>query len=439
MAGGRLYFFTGCELWTSDGTPAGTSLLADLQPGAGSSALDLDPRSAFVDGHWYFRAKGGENTGTQLWATDGTAAGTRTLLSNPRTSGFRLNLLGQLAGPRAFFDLDGTLLFQGTDGATGAELWRSDGTPAGTTLVKDLQPGPASSLPAEITRAGSTVFFRSDAGTQHEKLWKTDGTPAGTVLLRSVEQFYNFGNFSPRDLTVLGNSLLFLGSCCNNSLPELIRSDGTAAGTQPVGTPPDSFFGHSIVTYLLAETVPGPGSKRLGPFATGTRMLQDIAPGDLPSSPAEFTASGLNVYFLANDGTTGVELWALPRTALLATFGDTPAAHWAWRFVEALAASGITAGCAADSTYCPAGPVTRAQAAVFLVRSSHGPAYLPPPATGTLFQDVPAGHWAARWIEQLAADGVAAGCGGGSYCPSRILTRAEMAVLLLRLFGLPLP
>jgi ELWxxDGT repeat protein len=566
VAGGRLYFFTGCELWTSDGTapgtgplatiggpfcetraplflagdgsrilffaddgihgsepwtsdgtPAGTSLMADLQPGAGSSALDLDPRSAFAGGHWYFRAKGGENTGTQLWATDGTAAGTRTLLSNPRKPGFRLNLLGQLAGPRAFFDLDGTLLFQGDDGATGAELWRSDGTPAGTTLLKDLQPGPYSSLPAEITRAGSTVFFRSDAGTQHEKLWKTDGTPAGTVLLRSVEQFYNFGNFSPRDLTALGNSLLFLGSCCNNSLPELITSDGTAAGTQPVGTPPDSFFGHSIVslgdqvlfqsgidrdelwrsdgtvagtanlgrvlvidrvlaetsavrdgvlffagtaagsgdelwrsdgtvagTYLLAETVPGPDSKRLGPFATagpavffaaggteiwksdaggtslvrslpgnpsagvrsltalgnnvyftyddgahgrelwtsdgteagtrlladilpgpgssypqhlhvegnvllfsasdgvhgaepwrsagtalGTRMLQDIDPGDLPSSPAEFTASGPNVYFIANDGTAGVELWALPRTALLATFADTPANHWA--------------------------------------------------------------------------------------------------------------
>ncbi|HTG35806.1 MAG TPA: S-layer homology domain-containing protein [Thermoanaerobaculia bacterium] len=66
------------------------------------------------------------------------------------------------------------------------------------------------------------------------------------------------------------------------------------------------------------------------------------------------------------------------------------------------------------------------------MRSSHGPAYLPPLATGTLFQDVPAGHWAGRWIEQLAADGVAAGCGGGSYCPDAPLTRAEIARLLLQ-------
>ena len=96
-------------------------------------------------------------------------------------------------------------------------------------------------------------------------------------------------------------------------------------------------------------------------------MIQDIAPGALPSSPAEFTASGPNVYFVANDGTTGFELWALPRTALLSTFADVPASHGSWSFVEALAASGLTGGCGQDN-YCPDLLLKRAESAVFLVK-----------------------------------------------------------------------
>ncbi|MFL6264287.1 MAG: ELWxxDGT repeat protein [Thermoanaerobaculia bacterium] len=604
-----LFLFTTADathttgLWQSDGTPAGTSLVSDLSSSgnAPAGAGDL----------WYFSAVTQLNAVPDLWTTDGTAAGTRKLRINHQASG-----LGQLQGPRALFDFDGTLLFQGDDGQTGAELWRSDGTAAGTTLVKDLSPGPFSSLPAEITRAGSTIFFRSNAGNTYEKLWKTDGTPAGTLLLHTDDQFYNFGNFSPRDLTAFGSGLLFLGSQSNNP-PELMRSDGTPAGTVLIG-PGLGFFGSSLVslgnqvlfqsygledlwrsdgtspgtvllgskilpihhflkdasavrdgvlyfagtdpasgeelwrsdgtvagTYLLAETVPGPDSKPLGPFATtgpavyfaagghelwksgaggtalvralpgddsagirsltplggklyfsyddgahgrelwvsdgtaagthlladllpgsgssgpkelhvegnllvfaasdgvhglepwrsdgtplGTRMIQDIAPGELPSSPTEFTASGANLYFGANDGTTGFELWAVPRASLLATFADVPVDYWARQFVEALAASGITGGCAPGS-FCPERQVTRAEAAVFLVSASRGAGFVPPPGGGTLFQDIPAGYWAGPWIEQLARDGVTAGCGGGRFCPDLPLTRAEMAVLLL--------
>jgi hypothetical protein len=63
----------------------------------------------------------------------------------------------------------------------------------------------------------------------------------------------------------------------------------------------------------------------------------------------------------------------------------------------------------------------------------------PPPATGTRFADVPASYWAARWIEQLAADGVTGGCGGGNFCPDLAVTRGEMAVFLATAFHLPLP
>jgi ELWxxDGT repeat protein len=407
--GRLLLFFSGdashgLEPWKSDGTAAGTGPLADLYPGAGSS-IDEARQGLFFAGRWYFQAKASEDAGPQLWTTDGTAAGTRMLRINRQASGFAINAQGTLTGPRALFDLNGngTLLFQGRNGSTGAELWRSNGTAAGTLLVKDLHPGPGSSLPGEFTRAGGTVFFRSDAGSPSEKLWKTNGTRAGTQLLRAVDQFHNFGFFSPRDLTALGNNLLFLGSCCIDSAPELMRSDGTVIGTRSLGTTPGgSLFAESIVplgnqvlfqggndrdelwrsdgtsagtlpllggvlsvqrfladssatrdgvllfaghaagtgeelwqsdgtvagTHLVAEIVPGADSKRLGPFATTGPVVFFAAGGDelwkndeagtslvaaLPGSPAvgirSLTALGGKVYFSYDDGAHGRELW----------------------------------------------------------------------------------------------------------------------------------
>lgn len=663
-AGGRLLFFAGCDLWTSDGsaagtvlvkslpycfaqplidngkeglffandgihggepwrsdgTPAGTGPIADLNPGPGFSSTD-GFRGLVVDGLWFFRANGGEDSGMQLWTSDGTAAGTRMLEINHQKSGMDVTPRGDLLGPRAFSDLNGILLFQGNDGLTGSELWRSDGTAVGTSLVKDLRPGRSSSAPGEITPAWGATYFRTDAGTGQEKLWKTDGTPQGTELVVGFGHLPDGGTpFSPRDLTPFGTDLLFLGSVFEFN-DDLLRTDGTWQGTQLVGTAPGTswpsytdslvslgggkvlvqadgnvlwtsngssastrplgtilpsdrpllsssavrdgvlFFAGSTPengeelwrsdgtpagTYQLAEIVPGPESKYVGPFAAagpivffgvggnelwkndgggtslvralpagdpalgirsltalgekvyfayddgvhgdepwvsdgteagtrlvedilpgsgsshprqlhaegsillfsasdgihgfepwrsngtelGTRMLQDVAPGDPSSSPMEFTASGPNVYFAANDGTRGFELWAFPRPSLLATFADVPADHWGWSFVEALVASGLTRGCVPDS-YCPDKALTRAEAAVFLVRVTRGPSFVPP-GDGPHFQDVPASHWAAPWIEQTAADGVMSGCGGANFCPEDSLGRAEMAGLLLR-------
>jgi hypothetical protein len=74
--------------------------------------------------------------------------------------------------------------------------------------------------------------------------------------------------------------------------------------------------------------------------------------------------------------------------------------------------------------------------AVFLLRAEHGNTYIPPTATG-VFADVPTTHWAAAWIEQLAAEGITGGCGSGNYCPETPVTRAQMAVFLVGTFNLP--
>ncbi|MGE5275519.1 MAG: PQQ-dependent sugar dehydrogenase [Acidobacteriota bacterium] len=81
--------------------------------------------------------------------------------------------------------------------------------------------------------------------------------------------------------------------------------------------------------------------------------------------------------------------------------------------------------------FCPDVPVTRAQMAVFLLRGIHGVSYTPPPATG-IFGDVAPGDFAAAWIEELSREGITGGCGGGNYCPDKPVDRASEAVLLLR-------
>ena len=113
------------------------------------------------------------------------------------------------------------------------------------------------------------------------------------------------------------------------------------------------------------------------------------------------------------------------------TFADVAESHWAYQFIESLAASGISAGCGGGN-YCPDGPVTRAQMAVFLERGMNGSGFVPSPATGAVFSDVDAGTFAANFIEKLAADGITSGCGGGNYCPDATVTRDQMAVFLLR-------
>src|SRR5262249_17179373 len=95
-----------------------------------------------------------------------------------------------------------------------------------------------------------------------------------------------------------------------------------------------------------------------------------------------------------------------------------------------IAQAGITTGCGGGN-YCPDASVTRAQMAVFLLKAEHGISYLPPDCQG-VFADVPCTNPFSKWIEQLAAEGITAGCGNGNYCPDGPVTRAQMATFLLK-------
>jgi hypothetical protein len=115
----------------------------------------------------------------------------------------------------------------------------------------------------------------------------------------------------------------------------------------------------------------------------------------------------------------------------IANFADVPNSHQFYFHVIKLVANEITAGCATPGNYCPLNSVTRAQMAVFLLKSKHGHCFVPPPCTG-VFPDVPCSNGFAPWIEQLAEEGITGGCGNNNYCPTNPVLRQQMAVFLLK-------
>jgi hypothetical protein len=115
-------------------------------------------------------------------------------------------------------------------------------------------------------------------------------------------------------------------------------------------------------------------------------------------------------------------------------FGDVPCPSTFANWIEAMATEGITSGCGGGD-FCPMNPVRRDQMAVFLLKAEHGSDYVPPACMG-VFPDVPCPGLFTDWVEQLAAESITAGCGGGNYCPSSPNTRGQMAAFITKTFNL---
>src|SRR5262245_30422281 len=139
------------------------------------------------------------------------------------------------SAPREIVQVGGIAFFSAIDESNGTELWKTDGTSEGTVLVKDIAPGPAHSFPSELTELNGEVYFTlsipdRSAGYRAE-LWKSDGTAAGTILVKRISG--DPGTYPLRELTVLGDKLLFVADDGSTG-DELWRSDGTANGTELV-------------------------------------------------------------------------------------------------------------------------------------------------------------------------------------------------------------
>ena len=271
---------TGREPWKTQGDATSTKLIKDIAPGTCFGLRDpfpcsSNPRSfTGLDGAAYFGAQFG------LWKSDGTEPGTSRVQGG---GGIGSELV----------KVDGAIYFQGRPSSqvsnVGSELFKTDGTDAGTVLVKDIKAGRRGSYPSSLTKVGDTLFFAADDGRKlgrdhNEELWKSDGTGPGTKLVKDIRRgTCPWANSSrtilctsrPEQLTNVGGTLFFSANDGKKGR-ELWKSDGTAAGT---------------------------------------KRVKDIRPGPKGSGPTWLTAVGDRLYFTAHDGRKGRELWTSDGTA----------------------------------------------------------------------------------------------------------------------------
>jgi ELWxxDGT repeat protein len=244
------------RMYVSDGTPAGTFIIRD----AGSDVLNGQNNFPVLNNNIYFRGDNGSGAGYGLWKSDGTLAGTMLVKGDiiPGTSGANYAVLnnklyfncfeydhgselwvtdGTNAGtfmvinlasdgvgilnsgtPNYFTVLNSKLYFSATDDTHGNELYESDGTAAGTLLVKDIIPGTTSSVPLDITVYNGSLYITCITN----QLWKSDGTAAGTQFVKNTLSYARFA--------AVWNNKMYLSSSFDNAVWE---SNGTAAGTRP--------------------------------------------------------------------------------------------------------------------------------------------------------------------------------------------------------------
>ncbi|MFN5515704.1 MAG: ELWxxDGT repeat protein [Cyanobacteriota bacterium] len=307
-----LYFSDWWEgLWKSNGTIEGTSFVSDLSdlttPTDGS-----DPSSLTAVGDiLYFAADDGMN-GRELWKSDGTTAGTILVKDiGSWSSSYPLNLTA----------VGNTLYFVAQDDINGSALWKSDGTTEGTLLVKDISPDFWTPDADNLTAVGNVLYFVADDGVNGRELWKSDGTTAGTILVKDL----NAGSFGsdPRNLIAVGETLFFVANDGVSGF-ELWKSDGTPEGTIAIkdispdfwSSDPSSLTVVGNVLYFVADDgVNGRELWKSDGTTTGTILVKDLNAGSFGSDPSSLAVVGNTLYFAADDGVNGRELWKSDGTA----------------------------------------------------------------------------------------------------------------------------
>jgi ELWxxDGT repeat protein len=310
---GMVYFSAndgvkGNELWKTDGTAAGTVLVRDINTGVASSNAGGFTN---INGTIYFRALKA-NSGRELWKTDGTTTGTR-IVKNINPSGD--------SNPNNLVNFGDTLFFQADDGVNGVELWKSDGTGVGTTLVKDINPGSGFSSPLSSFKIfQNTLFFSATDGDfvnvaggyrTNSEVWKTDGTAAGTVLVKDINTTSTLGSH-PTFFEATPTTLLFSADdgITGN---ELWKTDGTAVGTKRVKNinsgknSSNTFVGGPLyfnnTLYFQADTATyGRELWKSNGTGAGTSLVSDIFPGSSGSRPGDFTNVDGTIFFATGVG-----------------------------------------------------------------------------------------------------------------------------------------
>jgi ELWxxDGT repeat protein len=291
------------------------TLLKDINANPSANSGNSDPSYLInFNGTLYFSADsrntGINSSGREVFKTDGTAAGTVMLKDIGQ---------GGPGNPTDFTIFNGELYFVVNDNMHGYELWKSDGTAAGTVMLKDINTTePGGSHPANLTVVNNTLFFTANNGATNngEELWKTDGTEAGTVMVKDIKP----GSASSEPFNLFNlNGVLYFAAYADIPLypaSNLWKSDGTEAGTGYVGhliyrgcCPGHLTNFNGTLYYTFSVTGNGNELWMVDPDANWNHGAAGINPGTDNSNPSELTVFNNQLYFSATNGINGRELW----------------------------------------------------------------------------------------------------------------------------------
>jgi len=311
---GNLLFFTasdddyGRELWMTDGSKEGTKRVTDIMPGKDGS----NPDALTVIGDTIFYSAFHKDFGRELWKTN-ISTGQTQIVKDIRPGiesgiGYYLKAVGN------------TLFFTADNGVNGLELWKHEVNTNITSMVRDIHPDPGFAgrlaAPRHLTAVGNQLFFTADNGLSGRELWRSDGTEQGARIVRDV----NPGDASsnPYILLVVGNTLYF--SAINNSTGRELWRYNSITGTiehSPVAdiAPGKASSNPSYLTqvgnaiYFIAND--GSSGAKLWKTELGTGYTSKVSQSSLPVNWAitsDLKPVGNALYFSANDGNSN-ELW----------------------------------------------------------------------------------------------------------------------------------
>ncbi|WP_153800024.1 T9SS type A sorting domain-containing protein [Foetidibacter luteolus] len=320
---GKFYFPgiddpAGVELYATDGTDAGTKLIKDINP----TGHSLPTNFIEYKNKLYFFADDGVH-GKEWWVTDGTGAGTKMLVDiNPTGSSY----LGEY---HTTFIHNNILYVVAYDPSHGNEIWRTDGSTTGTYLLKDINPtGSGIGNRPYFINYGSVFLFAGANSNRNTELWKSDGTAAGTVMVKDLyPQSNSFSEGAPKDF-ILCNNKVFFTTTVDYIRPNLWVTDGTEQGTynvRPNGGTTTTYLENAVtvnnkVIYVgvdektldyrlwVSDGTAGQ-TKMLNNFTTPIQLQFIKGPGNF--NPGQIHSSLYKkVYFFINDQVNGLQLWS---------------------------------------------------------------------------------------------------------------------------------
>lgn len=301
----------GYELWKSDGTIAGTVMVKDIIAGANSGNPGI---YGVVGNNLIFTADNGVS-GRELWKTDGTEANTAMIMDmTTGPAGTTINA-SSIIGNTLYFAASTSICTPSC--SMGEELYKTDGTEAGTKVVKDINAGSAGSTPRFFTRVNGTLYFSASNGSAGTLLWKSDGTEEGTVIVKNILEGFSTASFNTMIPDPVNNRLFFRALV--NGVMGLWKSDGTTEGTQiititgnadPNPNPNNvSIVGDRAFFTALATGVTGTELYCTNASATSATIVKDINPGTASSTVTIMAALGNKAVFHANSLQYGIEPW----------------------------------------------------------------------------------------------------------------------------------